>query len=399
MTGVDTDAPSARPFRPTPLEIAGGSPLGLDFEQPGLPLVPASLTPLAAFEDAVRSALARPPCVVTFSGGRDSSAALAVATRLAREEDLALPVPVTLRFLDTPGAGETEWQERVIAHLRLDDWIRLEVDEELDYVGPLGRRLLLRHGVLHHSAPMFWLQVEPARGGSLLTGFGGDTTIGGWLPPHTAEVRAGRARVGFDDLPILASALVPRIVRQGVFRARAKRRAWLRPKAFRAFAAARAKELSFRPVRWDRNLEWQMRLRRYSALEWAASVLAADVDAISSQPFLDRRFLAALARSGGRRGLGDRTALMRQLFSGDLPDDVLARSTKANFALAYFRSHTRSFARRWDGRGLDSELVDPEALREAWLSPLVDSASALALQAAWLDSALRGVEQLPADVP
>ena len=89
---------------------------------------------------------------------------------------------------------------------------------------------------------------------------------------------------------------------------------------------------------------------------------------------------------------------MRFLFSGDLPEDVLARPTKANFALALFRSHTRAFARRWDGQGFDPELVDAEALRRVWLSPLVTTASALALQAAWLDSALRGVEQLPADV-
>ncbi|MHB8059693.1 MAG: asparagine synthase-related protein [Gaiellaceae bacterium] len=397
MTGSEAGESRASRFRFTALEIAAGAPLGFDTER-GLPVVPASLTPLAAFEDAIRSALARPPCVVTFSGGRDSSAVLAVAARLARDEQLQPPIALTLRLLDAPGSSELEWQERVVGHIGLEDWVRIEVGEELDYVGPLGQRMLLRHGVAHHAAPLFWLQAEPARGGSLLTGFGGDTTVGGWLSPRSSELLVGRARPAPGDLLVSAYALAPAVIRRGVFRARTRRRAWMRNKAARAFAAARASELGSRPVRWDRYLEWQARLRRYSAVESALSALAADVDAINVHPFFDRRFLAALARAGRRRGLGDRSAVMRHLFSADLPEDVLTRSTKANFALAFFRSHTRAFARRWDGRGLDADLVDAEALRSVWLSPLVNSASALALQAAWLDSALRGVEQLPADL-
>jgi asparagine synthase (glutamine-hydrolysing) len=88
---------------------------------------------------------------------------------------------------------------------------------------------------------------------------------------------------------------------------------------------------------------------------------------------------------------------MRLLFGDDLPADVVRRTTKANFTLAYFRGATRAFARRWDGRGLDEELVDPERLRDALLSPVVDPRAALALQAAWVDSVARGREQLLAD--
>ena len=132
-------------------------------------------------------------------------------------------------------------------------------------------------------------------------------------------------------------------------------------------------------------------------LEATVARLGAEVDAQVAHPFHDRRFVGALARAGGARGLGDRASVMRALFSGDLPDDVLARPDKANFALAYFRGHTRAFARRWDGRGFDPEIVDAEALRETWLSWIVDPRSALALQTAWLDSAERGLEELPAD--
>lgn len=86
----------------TPLEIATGVVLGSDEAAPQLPAIPSDLDPLAAFEDVVRGALRRPPCVVTFSGGRDSSAVLAVAARIARDERLPAPVAVTLRFFDTP---------------------------------------------------------------------------------------------------------------------------------------------------------------------------------------------------------------------------------------------------------------------------------------------------------
>jgi hypothetical protein len=382
----------------TPLEIAGGVPLGTDPQAPPLPDV-GDLTPLAAFEDVVRAALRRPPCVVTFSGGRDSAAILAVAARLARDERLEPPVAVTLRFEGGLGTGEAEWQERVVAHARVDDWIRLTVGDEIDFVGPVARPLLLRHGVVHPSnMPLFWLPLQHARGGSLLTGFGGDAIIGGWLPAHAAEVFAGRAWPRPSDVPAFAYGLAPRLVRGGVMRFRLTRPPWLRPDAFRAFNAARIEEFSSRPVRRDRFLAWEGRLRRGTVIKSTLARLGADVDAMVAHPLHDRRFVAALARDVGARGRGDRTSIMRRVFGGDLPDDVLARRGKANFAVAYFRAHTRAFARRWDGVGLDSELVDAEVLRKTWLDWVVDPRSALALQAAWLSSAKRGREEPVADV-
>ena len=63
------------------------------------------LTPLAALEEAILPALRRPPCLVSFSGGRDSSCVLAAATRAARREGLQPPVPVTLRVSNAPSGG------------------------------------------------------------------------------------------------------------------------------------------------------------------------------------------------------------------------------------------------------------------------------------------------------
>jgi hypothetical protein len=49
-----------------------------------------------------------------------------------------------------------------------------------------------------------------------------------------------------------------------------------------------------------------------------------------------------------------------------------------------FTEHTRSFAREWDGSGVDTALVDPEALRENWLSKVPHLPTMNLLQQAWL---------------
>ena len=59
-------------------------------------------SPREAMERVLREALQRAPCIVAFSGGRDSSAVLALAVDLARREGLQEPLPVTRRFLNAP---------------------------------------------------------------------------------------------------------------------------------------------------------------------------------------------------------------------------------------------------------------------------------------------------------
>ena len=85
--------------------------------------------------------------MIGFSGGRDSSALLAVATALAQREAWPKPVPVTLRY-HSERTVERPWQEMMIAHLGVDDWVRLKLTDELDFVGPVAAEGLHRHGVL-----------------------------------------------------------------------------------------------------------------------------------------------------------------------------------------------------------------------------------------------------------
>ena len=103
--------------RPSSLEIATGIAFG---SAPGMaplwPAFPSGETPLTALERACLPALEYGPCLVSFSGGRDSSLVLAAATRAARRHGLPLPVPVTNRFAGVPYADESTWQELVMAH-------------------------------------------------------------------------------------------------------------------------------------------------------------------------------------------------------------------------------------------------------------------------------------------
>ena len=68
---------------------------------------------------AILPALLRPPCVMSFTGGRGSSLVLAVAVQLARREGLELPVPATIRMRGSANADESAYQERLVIRLGL----------------------------------------------------------------------------------------------------------------------------------------------------------------------------------------------------------------------------------------------------------------------------------------
>jgi asparagine synthase (glutamine-hydrolysing) len=110
-----------------------------------------------------------------------------------------------------------------------------------------------------------------------------------------------------------------------------------------------------------------------------------------SAPLLDPGFVGALARAGGLCGWGSRTATMDALARDLLPAELVGRKTKAYFNRVFFGEESRAFAARWSGRGLDEELVDPEALRREWLSDVPDFRTALLLQSAWLADRERGL--------
>lgn len=372
-------------YRPTPLETTISWLLGFG-DAPSLP--EADEAPLRALEAAVLSAMQWQPCFVSFSGGRDSSAVLAVASAVARREGLPPPIPATLVYPGIDEADESVWQRRVIDHLGLSEWLRISITGEQDLVGPTAQAALRRRGLVYPASIQLqdplWEQVA---GGSLLTGEGGDELLGARrITPATIMIR-NRARPSWDRIRATAIALAPRPVRRNAAKVKVRREvstAWLSAETTEWVVNAVAADEASEPLRWDDALVWLLRRRAAMVLADNYRLAAADHDVTLSDPLMDPGFVASLRRWGGVWGFRGRTAIMRRLFGDLLPYEVISRSSKAYFNRAYFGPDTREFARRWTGGGVDPALVDAERLRAEWLSDTPSGLTALMLQAAWL---------------
>lgn len=367
-----------------PLEVATGWIYGL---APATVLPGETPAPRAALAAALRPALSAGPCYVAFSGGRDSSAVLAAATLLARQEGLEPPVPVTRVYPDVPATDESEWQRTVIDHLGLTEWIRLEFrDGETDLLGVAARDGVHADGLLWPPALHTHRAMFARLGtGSLLTGEGGDAVIGPRRGTPLAALRRGRLTP--RTLRTAMRAALPR----PVLERRLARRAmdsphsrWLRPAAMTRHARLLAADEAQEPLRFDAGTWFLTRPRAFHALVRNHAAVASGFGLRVVEPLLDPGFIAAVARWGGAWGPGGRTAMMTALFSDVLPAPVLERTSKAAFNLVYTGAATREFARSWDGGGVDHDLVDADRLRELWLSENPTMSAGILLHSAWL---------------
>lgn len=371
---------------PTALEIAAGIPVGR--LAGGRVRAPSARgeAPLEALRSVVAPALAAGPCFVSFSGGRDSSVVLAAAAAVARERSLAPPIPVTLRFPGLEESDETAWQERVVAHLGLLDWERIDcAGGEVDALGPYAQAALRRHGVMWPPNGCFHSpMLERARGGTLLSGIGGDVLFSSWRWRETAAALARRRRPRPRDLLTAAKMAAPPRVR-AVLDARRQPPAppWVREPYAGEYVARLVAQRATHPRSFSRYPAWLATLRYVALGSRTQTLLAADAGCSALDPLLDPGFLAAVGRAGGRFGFGSRSHAMRELFGALLPRDVLERTTKAVFNAATWGEASRKFAAGWDGGGLDPALVDADALRAAW-SRGPDIRTLMALQQAWL---------------
>ncbi len=365
----------------TPLELASSLVFGFTAPE-SLPMNGEPCSPVEALERAILPALLRPPCVISFSGGRDSSTILAVAVRLARREGLELPLPATNRFPGAQGSDESEWQERVVVHLGLTEWIRFEFGGELDVVGPIAMRVLRGHGVMapfnvHFHAPL----LDEAFGGSLITGVGGDEALGVERWARATSVLSGKARPRPRDVLAVGLAASPLVVRQAVLARRDPRTLpWLRPQAQQEVSRRWVATVASQPLRWQQRFAWYRRLRYIRAGIENLGRLAVDYRVEAHHPFVDARFAAAVAALPRPKRFVGRTAAMRELFGDLLPPELVTRRTKSQFDSAFWNEHSRAFASAWNGQGLDEELVDVEELRRQWSSPQPDARSFLLFQ-------------------
>jgi asparagine synthetase B (glutamine-hydrolysing) len=382
----------------TPLEVASGLIFGFTPPEP-LPRPSDAGTPVEALERAILPALLRPPCLVSFSGGRDSSTILAVAVHLARREGLELPVPATNRFPRAEGSDEREWQERVIVHLGLTQWVRLEFTHELDTVGPVAMRALRRHGLLapfnaHFHAPLF----EEAFGGSLITGIGGDEALGVQRWARAANVLARKVRPRPRDVLALGLAAAPTPVRRAVL---SRRDAplilpWLRPAAQQEVWTRWVATVASQPLRWQQRFAWYRRLRYIRLGLENLDRLAKDSRVEAHHPFVDAGFSAAVAGLPPQDRFMGRTGAMQELFGSLLPPEITTRRTKSHYDFAFWTEHSRRLVQTWDGNSVDTDLVDPEVLREEWAQPNPDSRTYPLLQTVALAREAESVAGEPA---
>jgi asparagine synthase (glutamine-hydrolysing) len=263
--------------------------------------------------------------------------------------------------------------------LGLDDWLVLTFDAEVDLVGPIAAGLMQRRGLpypynLHLQAPL----VDNARGGSFITGLGGDEAF---LP----------AARPFD---VVLGSLPRRVRRRRIAKTDRLALPWLTPEANRTLGATWIDIASELPVRWDESAAvWWC--SRYLQLTMAAIArLGDDNDVRIHHPFADASFVAALAKAGGRRGFQSRGAALAKLFGDLLPTEVPQRESKATFDEVLWNDYSSAFAAALVEDGLEQvlagaaleEVVDAEALHVHWSGPRGSANSFLTLQACWLSA-------------
>lgn len=373
------------------IEGAGGfsrlsraeSMLSFPFEERPAPFAASEkISGRHVLEELFLAALDGPdPCFVMFSGGRDSSAMLAIGVHVARREGLPEPVPVIARHRHVPESDETAWQEMVLEHLGISNPIVRELDGEQQVLGDIARFNLRRHGLLWPESMQMQGAVFAGLGpGALVTGEGGDFIIDGLRMgemrspfhrgrPHRREVRRAwrAARPRSIDRWAKPPDYSP---------------TWLTGPGRETFHHA-VSRLSGRRFRWDRQVAEIMASPASLVVLDNLDGVVREYGLVPHRTIGHPRFVQAWARDGGPFGFTSRTAAFRFLVGDLLPDAVTGRTSKASFNGARWGAEEDEFARQWDGSGIDPEWVDRDALRADWLSPDRHAAADYLVHVAW----------------
>jgi asparagine synthase (glutamine-hydrolysing) len=387
--GIAASAGIGNPAGLTPLEIACAAMLGTDDREP-LPAVSSGTSLDDTLDEILEPALATGRCLVSFSGGRESAWLLAVATSAARRRGHADPVPATLRYRGASTA-DVRHQERIVAYLGLTDWEMVEIDDELEILGPYARRALSTAGLLFPATAYAMLPLlDRARGGWLLAGGAVTDFFTYWHWARASEVLAARRLPRRRDVRALATLALPRRQREARVRARlGPPNPWLRPDAATEVERVATNVASQIPLRFDSAVARQRTHRCHTGMRLSFDALAASVGSRLAMPFRDDRFIAALGAAGGRRGFGNRAAALRRLAGHLLPAELLSRSDGVSRSQAFFGNASRTFAAQWSGDGLDDEVVDAGILRDLWSSGAFPWASTMLFQSAFAIEGLR----------
>jgi hypothetical protein len=385
MRSDTAGAAGPTPYRLGGMELATALVYGIDATLPPLSVDGPAAPPRVVHEAILRRALEHPPCVVGFSGGRDSSALLALAAHVAGREGLEAPIAATNVFPGDVQSAESEWQELLIRHVGVTHWERLRFTDEMDVIGPVATPLLRRFGPTFPFNGHFGMpSVGLAAGGTYLTGIGGDELFEPNDLTRLALVLTRRLRPRGQDLRTALRAFGPERLAVRHYRRLIPPEPWLQPQVSRDFLTDLARAVAGQSLWYDAQVRedvWRDRARR--ALQATLGAFAATVPATMVHPFQDPALLAAIVAHAGRAPWPGRAAAMRELFGDVLPGEVVRRTTKASFDSIFFNAHGRAFADSWDGTGVDTALVDVDRLKAGWQQKSVDARSLSLLQQAW----------------
>ena len=335
-------------------------------------------SPLTVLEAAVRTALRRPPCAVSFSGGMDSTLVLAVALRVARREGLPPPIPVSWRFPTVPRADESSLQDDLLDQLGVSDRLPWPVTDELDMIGPVASRLLSRHGPVFPANMHLHLPImESFRGGSVLTGWGGDQTLGAWSRRRWPDPRAV-LHSGWTALPPPARRRIPR---RG--RTRAADYPWLTAEAAMTVARLARSEPSNGWGRPDRRIGWQQRCSGDRECSYNLAAVGTAQDVLMVSPLYEPAFVGALMAALPLHRRMTRGAVIAAISGGELPAVLSAPRPKAWFGKVLRQRPSADFVRSWDGSGIPSQDVDTAALQRLWASGDIPPGTEFLVQQAW----------------
>ena len=351
----------------SPLDIATSRMLGAEGREP-LPGVSSDVSLDETLGDILEPAVASGRCLVSFSGGRESAWLLAAATAAARRRGHPDPIPATLRYPGVAPDREAAHQERIVAHLRLADWERVDIQDELEILGPYACRAIADVGLVFPATSYALLPLlDIARDGWLVIGGSLTDFFTYWRWARLWDALTGRRRPRRRDVRDLGVAVVPRRVREALLRPRiGQQPSWLREDAARDVERLLLDTATQVPLGFDAAARRQRIQRCNTGMRRSFEALAASAGARVSMPFRDDRYIAALVATGGRRGFGDRASTLLHLAGHLLPPELLRRSDGVNSRQAYFGDASRAFAERWTGHGLDTDLVDVDVLRTMW---------------------------------
>jgi len=371
------------------VEIAMGLALEPDFAYPPFDLVPDPRPPQQVLEAVLLGLLERSRVAIAFSGGVDSSGLLCLATHVARQHGLPEPIAVTCRFPASPATDESRWQEIVIAHLGLADWIRLDLSDEGDLLGDAARRGLLAHGVRWPAL----LHIEEASIKAVpdtiyVMGNGGDELT---FPTRTGALQLLLERRLVRNRAAAAAILGDVRPRLRWARPNDTRRVpeWIRPQARHRVRSV---------LRGHPHIDgflWRGELSRRTSAPWALRGHAnlvrqgAEHGVELVQPLTDRRVICSMLAACGRWGPSDRDTAARHLYGDTMPAEVRSRRDKVDFASVVFGPSSRAFVDQWDGTGLPDDLVDPTIVRAAWNRASPPYSSFALLQHTWLQQQSR----------